>query len=86
MLRVIFEPLLFFVAPFAAYALWLRFRNATSPGLDAWSHTTLASLSLAGLVIAIAGVLALGLLGDKHLGAYKPAHMENGRLVPGQIE
>lgn len=86
MLRVILEPLLFFIAPFAAYAVWLRFRNTTAPDLDAWSHTTLATLALSGLAVAIAGVLALGLLGDKHLGAYKPAHVENGRLVPGQIE
>ena len=86
MLRVILEPLLFFCAPFVAYAVWLRLRNTTAPDLDAWSHTTLATLALTGLTVAIAGVLALGVFGGNHLGAYKPAHVENGRLVPGQIE
>ena len=86
MLRVILEPLAFFLAPFAVYALWLRLRNQTAPDLDAWSHTRVATLTLAGLAIAILGVLALGLSSGRHLGAYVPAHVENGQLVPGKIE
>jgi Family of unknown function (DUF6111) len=86
MLRVVLEPLVFFLAPFAAYALWLRLRGRTAPDLDAWSHTRLASLTLAGLVAAILGILALGLLGETRPGAYKPAHVEGGKLVPGKIE
>ena len=86
MLRVILEPLAFFLAPFAAYALWLRLRNRTAPDIDAWSHTRVATLTLAGLAVAILGVLTLGLNSGRHLGAYVPAHVENGQLVPGKIE
>ena len=86
MLRVFLEPLAFFFAPFAAYALWLRLRSQTAPDIDAWSHTRVATLTLAGLAVAIAGVLALGLSSGRHLGAYVPAHVENGQLVPGRIE
>lgn len=86
MLRVIFEPLAFFLAPFVAYAMWLRLRGNAAPDFDAWSHTRIASLTLAGLVAAILGVLVLGLSNGSHLGAYTPAHVENGRLVPGKIE
>ncbi len=86
MLRVILEPLAFFLAPFALYALWLRLRGQTAPDIDAWSHTRVATLTLAGLAVAILGVLALGLSGGRHLGAYVPAHVEDGKLVPGKIE
>ena len=86
MLRVILEPLAFFLAPFAAYALWLRLPRQTAPDIDAWSHTRVATLTLTGLAIAIVGVLALGLSSGRHLGAYVPAHVENGQLVPGRIE
>lgn len=86
MLRVILEPLAFFLAPFAAYAFWLRLRGQTAPDLDAWSHTKVATLTLAGLALAILGVLALGLSSGRHLGAYVPAHVEDGKLVPGTIK
>ena len=86
MLRVILEPLAFFIAPFAIYALWLRLRGAAAPDFDAWSHTRIASLAFVGLGLAILGVLLLGLSSSGHMGAYTPAHVENGKLVPGKIE
>ena len=86
MLRVILEPLLFFIIPFLAYAVWLKLRGQTAPDFDAWSHSRVATLTIVGLAAAIAGVLLLGLASGRHLGAYTPAHVENGQLVPGKIE
>jgi hypothetical protein len=31
-------------------------------------------------------MLILGVLAPRHSGAYVPAHIENGTLVPGRIE
>jgi hypothetical protein len=43
-------------------------------------------LTLAGLSAAIVFMVFYGLLAERHHGAYVPAHIENGRLVPGHIE
>jgi hypothetical protein len=44
-------------------------------------------LTLAGLLLAIAGFLAAGFLGMRKEGAYIPAHIdEHGRLSTGHFE
>jgi len=42
-------------------------------------------LTIAGLLIAIVGVVTFGLTGLNQ-GAYVPAHVENGKLTPGRFE
>ena len=56
-----------------------------SPGIASEWHIERAAL---GLVISGLGLVALffiasGLLAERHLGAYVPAHIEKGELVPG---
>ena len=46
----------------------------------------LARLSVAGLALVLGGLLLNGFFADRHEGAYAPAHIENGRLVPGAIQ
>jgi hypothetical protein len=36
--------------------------------------------------VAVAGVIVLGLFAPREQGAYVPAHVENGRLMPGHFE
>jgi hypothetical protein len=43
-------------------------------------------LTLLGLVIAVIGMFAFGIFADRHLGAYVPAHIENGVVVPGRMQ
>ncbi|WP_163094538.1 DUF6111 family protein, partial [Acinetobacter baumannii] len=43
-------------------------------------------LVMAGLGIVIASLVLSGLLGERHGEGYVPAHMENGRLVPGRFQ
>ena len=86
MVRVLLEPALFFLSPFIAYALYLIIRRRYPFTLDHWGGSSVAMLTLCGLVIAILGVLALGLFAERHQGAYVPAHLEKGRLVPGHME
>ena len=45
-----------------------------------------SNLTLVGLVVAVIGMLAFGIFADRRFGAYVPAHIENGVLVPGHIQ
>ena len=44
------------------------------------------ALTIAGLAVAVAGMLFFGLTADRQTGRYAPAHVENGRVVPGHFE
>ncbi len=81
--RVLFD-LLLFLLPFGLYGLYWRFspspngRAATHP----WSY-----LLISGLVLVAASFVVWGVTeGSGRLGNYVPAHLENGRVVPGQVE
>ncbi|MGB8277324.1 MAG: DUF6111 family protein [Methylovirgula sp.] len=86
MWRVLWEPVLLFLAPFIAYAGLLLLRRTAPFSSRHWTQGTVSMLTVAGLAAAIVFMLAYGLLAERHKGAYVPAHIENGRLVPGRIE
>lgn len=86
MWRAILEPAAFFIAPFVAYVLWLVLRRKYPFAVEHWTQGSLALLSLAGLFLSLAFILFLGLNVERKQGAYVPAHMENGKLVPGRME
>ncbi|MBV8847994.1 MAG: hypothetical protein JOZ16_00230 [Methylobacteriaceae bacterium] len=86
MFRVLLEPALLFALPFAVYVLYMSARQRYPFAVEAWSHSRLATLALAGLAVAVAGVILLGLFAPRERGAYVPAHVENGRLLPGHFE
>jgi Family of unknown function (DUF6111) len=85
MWRAYLETLLLFALPFFLYAVFhlllLRWPFVAS----LWTRGRLSSLAIAGLVLAVIGILSLG-LGPREKGAYVPAHIENGRLAPGRFE
>ncbi len=86
MLRVILEPAALFLSPFVAYAIYLYLRDRYPFAVDHWTRSAVSSLALAGLAIAVAGLFLLGIFSERHGGAYVPAHIENGRLIPGHME
>lgn len=86
MWRTIMEPALLFGSPFAAYALYLALRRKYPFEVEHWSRSAVSTLALAGLAIAVAGVFAIGIFAPRSRGAYIPAHVENGRIVPGRIQ
>lgn len=86
MIRAAAESLAFFLVPFAAFALYLAIRRRNPVSVDHWTTSTAASLSLAGLALAALAILLFGLMEDRPHGAYLPAHVEDGRLVPGHFE
>jgi hypothetical protein len=83
MSRVIFD-LLLFLLPFALYGAYLRLRKQdedTPSGPHPWT-----ALFAAGLALVAASFVFWGLIEDRNQkGVYVPPHLEDGRLVPGQV-
>lgn len=87
MLRPALIEFALFLTPFAVYALFIW---ATREGfLDpaAWSPQRLAWLTITALVLMIGSfVFFAEFTGGAPESAYVPAHMEDGRLVPGTMK
>ena len=86
MIRVVAESVLLFLIPFLCFGAYLLARRRDPVAVDAWTGGTVATLSLGGLALAAMGILLFGLLEERPTGAYLPAHLESGRLVPGHFE
>jgi hypothetical protein len=84
MIRPILTEIGIFLIPFAVYAAFLI---ATRSGLLVWSSWPLhiiAKLTIGALVlVVISFVLLAHYSGAAPDSTYVPAHLENGKLVPG---
>jgi hypothetical protein len=85
MWRAVIETIFFFALPFLLYAVFHLLQMRWPFVSELWSRSVLSTLTIAGLVVAVLGILALG-LGPRQQGTYVPAHIENGRLAPGRFE
>lgn len=87
MIRPVFTEVALFATPFVLYALYLLATRANMLDASSWRLPVLAWLTIAALVLMIASFLLLAHFSGAPPGStYVPAHMENGRLVPGQIQ
>jgi Family of unknown function (DUF6111) len=84
MIRPAFTEIGIFLIPFAIYALFLI---ATRSGLlvqSSWPLHMIAKLLLGALVLVVLSFILLAhFSGSAPNSTYIPAHLENGRLVPG---
>ena len=84
MIRTVLTEVGVFLIPFAVYAIFLI---ATRSGVTlpaSWPLDMIAKLTLAALMLVIVSfVLLAELTGAPPNSTYVPAHIENGRLVPG---
>lgn len=84
MIRPAFTEILIFLIPFAVYALFLL---ATRSGLllqASWPVHVVAKLVLGALLLVIASFILLAhFSGAPPNSTYIPAHIENGKFVPG---
>jgi hypothetical protein len=88
MLRPVLTELVLFLTPFALYALFVV---ATRRGglLDRanWPLSRVIWLLMAGFLLVIGSFIVLANWGGAPPTAtYTPAHMENGKLVPGKTK
>ena len=85
MIRPVFTELALFLAPFAAYAVFLWFTKASMFERIHWRPKVLASLAIVALILMIGSFLVLAQFGGEPPGStYVPAHMEDGHFVPGR--
>ena len=90
MVRVVIQQLVLFLLPIAAYlvyALWQR-RRARRAGVDpiGLEKGPWFWLVIGGLALSIAGFVTLGVSTTGRSVGYEPARIEDGRVVPGQIQ
>jgi hypothetical protein len=84
MIRPAFTEILVFLIPFAVYALFLL---STRSGLmlqSSWPVHVIAKLVLGSLLLVIISFILLAhFSGASPNSTYIPAHVENGKFVPG---
>ena len=84
MIRPVLTEIGIFLIPFAIYALFLI---ATRSGLlvqSSWPVQIVAKLVLGSLLLVVVSFILLAhFSGAPPNSTYVPAHIENGRLVPG---
>ncbi len=84
MWRAFLETVLLFLTPFLAYVALQLLQRRWPFVAELWHGRIVSALTIAGLLCAIAGMVALAFVGREQ-GAYVPAHVEHGRLVPGEF-
>jgi Family of unknown function (DUF6111) len=84
MIRTVFTEIGLFLTPFVIYSLFLLATRAGVLAPSAWTMPRLAALVIVSLVLVIGSFLLLAQFSGAPPGAtYVPAHIENGKLVPG---
>jgi hypothetical protein len=87
MLREFLTLVVPLLLPTAFYLIWLRAMRWAEPGRGAswegppWVWLAASGVALAALVLFVVTVH----FGTATPGIYVPAHVENGRIVPGRI-
>jgi hypothetical protein len=86
MIRPIFTELALFLAPFVAYAIYLVATKTALMTLASWPPKVLASLGIVALILMIGSFIYLSHFSGSPPGStYEPAHVEDGRFVPGRV-
>jgi hypothetical protein len=84
MIRPAFTEIGIFLIPFAVYALFLIASRSGLLVQSSWPANVVAKLLLGSLLLVVASfVLLAQFSGAPPNSTYVPAHLENGRLVPG---
>jgi hypothetical protein len=84
MIRPVLTEIGIFLIPFAVYAMFLVATRAGVLTLSSWPVVIVVRLAVLAFVLTILSLLLLAhFSGAPPDSTYVPAHMENGRLVPG---
>ena len=84
MIRTGLTELLLFLTPFALYAVFLLVTRAGVFDSKAWPVRHVALLAILACVLVIASFVYFAQFSGAPVGTtYVPAHLEDGKLVPG---
>ncbi|HEY0330938.1 MAG TPA: DUF6111 family protein [Rhodopseudomonas sp.] len=84
MIRPVLTEIGVFLIPFAIYAIYLVGSRSGVFSQSSWPVHVLGKLVLGALLLTIVSLLLLAhYSGAPPNSTYVPAHVENGRLVPG---
>jgi hypothetical protein len=84
MIRTVFTELGLFVTPFVLYAAFLLMTRTGPLQSESWTMPRLAALVVVSLMLVIGSFLLLAQFSGAPPGStYVPAHLEDGKLVPG---
>ncbi len=87
MIRPALTEIGIFLIPFGVYVLFLLATNSTILAPESWPIRMVARLALAALLLVVVSLLLLvQFRGSSQNSTYVPAHVENGKLVPGVIK
>ena len=84
MIRPVLTEVGIFLIPFVAYALFLIATRSGVLAAASWPAHLVAKLVLGSLLLVVISFILLAhFSGAPPNSTYVPAHLENGRLVPG---
>ena len=84
MIRPVLTEIGIFLIPFVAYALFLIATRSGVLASASWPAHLIAKLVLGSLLLVVISFILLAhFSGAPPNSTYVPAHIENGRLVPG---
>ncbi|WP_298253991.1 DUF6111 family protein [Bradyrhizobium sp.] len=84
MIRSALTEIGIFLIPFAVYVLFLVATRSGSLAFSSWPAAVVGRLLVASLLLVILSLILLAQFsGAPPNSTYIPAHLENGRLVPG---
>lgn len=87
MMRPILTEFGLFLAPFALYVAFLLLTRAELLLPTAWTASRVASLFIVSLVLVVGSFLFLAQFsGSPPDSTYVPAHVDNGKFVPGATQ
>ena len=84
MIRPVATEIVLFLTPFVLYAVFLWATKAGVMDLQSWPIARLAWLTIAALVLVVGSFIYFAhFTGAPPGSTYVPAHIENGKFVPG---
>jgi Family of unknown function (DUF6111) len=87
MIRPVLTELALFLAPFVLYAVFLLATRSGVLDASAWSWSTLGWLTITALALVVGSFIVMAQFSGAPPGStYIPAHIEDGKLVPGTTQ
>jgi hypothetical protein len=87
MIRPALTEIGLFLTPFVLYAAFLLATNASVLQRKSWPPRRLVTLLIAALVLMIGSFVVLAQFSGARPGStYVPAHVEDGKFVPGRTQ